>query len=151
MGKKRAHSFTQTPQLVSIGRDTRVRGLDTHGETMLCAPPKFILIIFKYSVRTSQETHHVSAAETNRLILLGDTAAVYCENHTEHTNPVRTSQEKRYVSTTETNRLMLLGQTVAVYCENHTEHTNLVRTSQETHYVSTTETNRLMPFRETVF
>jgi hypothetical protein len=55
-------------------------------------------------------------------MLLGETVAVYCENHTEHTDTVRTSQETHYVSATEPNRLMLLGKTVAVYCENHTEH-----------------------------
>jgi hypothetical protein len=67
-------------------------------------------------------------------MLFGKTVAVYCENHTEHTDTVRTSQETHYVSATEPNRLMLFGETVAVYCENHTEHTDTVRTSQETHY-----------------
>jgi hypothetical protein len=38
------------------------------------------------SVRTSQETHYVSATEPNRLMLFGETVAVYCENHTEHIN-----------------------------------------------------------------
>jgi hypothetical protein len=42
-------------------------------------------------------------------MLFGETAAVYCENHTEHTDIVRTSQETHYVSATETNRLMLFG------------------------------------------
>jgi hypothetical protein len=56
-------------------------------------------------------------------MLVGDTVAVYCENHTEHTDTVRTSQETHYFSATEPNRLMLFGETVAVYCENHTEHT----------------------------
>jgi hypothetical protein len=42
--------------------------------------------IYKNSVRTSQETHYVSATETNRLMLFSETVAVYCENHTEHTN-----------------------------------------------------------------
>jgi hypothetical protein len=37
-------------------------------------------------VRTSQETHYVSATKPNRLILFGETVAVYCENHTEHTD-----------------------------------------------------------------
>jgi hypothetical protein len=53
-----------------------------------------------------------------------ETVAVYCENHTEHTDTVRTSQETNYVSATEPNRLMLFGETAAVYCENHTEHTD---------------------------
>jgi hypothetical protein len=83
-------------------------------------------------------------------MLFGETVAVCCENHTEHTDSVRTSQETHYVSAAETNRLMLFKETVAVYCENHTEHTYTVRTSQETHYISSTETNRLMLFRETV-
>jgi hypothetical protein len=50
------------------------------------------------TVRTSQETHYVSATETNRLMLFMETVAVYCENHTEHTDTVRTSQETHYVS-----------------------------------------------------
>jgi hypothetical protein len=57
-------------------------------------------------------------------MLFGETVAVYCENHAEHTYTVRTSHETYYVSATETNRLMLFGETVAVYCENHTEHTD---------------------------
>jgi uncharacterized Zn finger protein (UPF0148 family) len=69
-------------------------------------------------------------------MLFRKTVAVYCENHTKHTDTVHTSQETHYVSATETNRLMLFRKTVAVYCENHTEHTNPIRTSQETHYVS---------------
>jgi hypothetical protein len=40
--------------------------------------------LYNNSVRTSQETHYVSATETNRLMLFEGTAAVYCENHTEH-------------------------------------------------------------------
>jgi hypothetical protein len=36
-------------------------------------------------VRTSQETHHVSATKPNRLILFRETVVVYCENHMEHT------------------------------------------------------------------
>jgi hypothetical protein len=76
------------------------------------------------SVRTSQESHFVSATEPNRLILFKETVAVYCENHAEHTDPVRTSQETHYVSATEPNRLILFRETVAVYCENHTERTD---------------------------
>jgi hypothetical protein len=46
-------------------------------------------------------------------MLFREEVAVYCENHTEHTdtlcgqNAVRTSQETHYVSATEPNRLML--------------------------------------------
>jgi hypothetical protein len=39
--------------------------------------------------RTWQETHYFSATETNRLMLFGETVAVYCEHHTEHTNTFR--------------------------------------------------------------
>jgi hypothetical protein len=74
---------------------------------------------------SDQETHYVSATEPSRLMLFGETVAVYNENHSEHTDTVRTSQETHYVSTTEPNRLMLFGETVAVYCENHTEHTDI--------------------------
>jgi hypothetical protein len=37
-------------------------------------------------VCTSQETHYVSTTKNNRLMLFGETVAVYCENHTEHTD-----------------------------------------------------------------
>jgi hypothetical protein len=40
--------------------------------------------MYKNSVCTSEETHYVSATETNRLMLFGKTVVVYCENHTEH-------------------------------------------------------------------
>jgi hypothetical protein len=56
-------------------------------------------------------------------MLFGETVAVYCESHTEHTDTVCTSQGTHYVSATGTNLLMLFGETVTVYCENHTEHT----------------------------
>jgi hypothetical protein len=42
--------------------------------------------IYKDSVCTSQETHYISATKPNRLMLFRETVAVYCENHTEHTN-----------------------------------------------------------------
>jgi hypothetical protein len=48
-------------------------------------------------------------------MLFGETVAVYCENHTEHTDTVRTSQETHYVSVTEPNRLMQFGETVETY------------------------------------
>jgi hypothetical protein len=67
------------------------------------------------TVRTSQETHYVSATQTNRLMLFRETVAVYWENHTEHRNTVRTSQETHYVSATQTYRLMLFRETVTVY------------------------------------
>jgi hypothetical protein len=60
-------------------------------------------------------------------MLFRETVAVYCENHTEHTNTqkwVRASQETYYVSATKPNRLMLFRETVAIYCENYMEHTN---------------------------
>jgi hypothetical protein len=42
--------------------------------------------ILRKSVCTSQETHQISTTKPNRLMLFGETVAVYCENHTEHTN-----------------------------------------------------------------
>jgi hypothetical protein len=63
-------------------------------------------------------------------MLFRETVAVYCENHTEHTNTlcVQKTQSvphrKHYVSATKPNRLMLFRETVAVYCENHMEHTD---------------------------
>jgi hypothetical protein len=87
-------------------------------------------------LRTSQETHYVSATKPNQLMLFELTIAVYCENHTEHTDTVRTSQETHYVSATKPNRLMLFELTIAVYCENHTEHTDtLCGQNAEFYYV----------------
>jgi hypothetical protein len=39
-----------------------------------------IIQVFHTSVRTSQETHYVSATKPNRLMLFRETVAVYCEN-----------------------------------------------------------------------
>jgi hypothetical protein len=44
----------------------------------------FILIILP--VRTSQETHYVSATKPSRLMLFREPVTVYCENRTEHTD-----------------------------------------------------------------
>jgi hypothetical protein len=41
-------------------------------------------IIYKYAVRTSQETHDVSATKPNLLMLFREIIAVYCENRMEH-------------------------------------------------------------------
>jgi hypothetical protein len=38
------------------------------------------------SVPTSQKAHYVSITKTNMLMLFRETVAVYCENHTKHTN-----------------------------------------------------------------
>jgi hypothetical protein len=46
-------------------------------------------VIYTNPVRTSQETHYVSVTKPNRLMLFRETIAVYCENHTEHTNTLR--------------------------------------------------------------
>jgi hypothetical protein len=46
----------------------------------------FFWIIYKNSVRTSQETHYLSITKLNQLMLFRETVTVYCENHTEHTN-----------------------------------------------------------------
>jgi hypothetical protein len=37
-------------------------------------------------------------------MLYRETVAVYCENHTEHTDPVRTSQETHYFSAAKPNQ-----------------------------------------------
>jgi hypothetical protein len=43
-------------------------------------------MLYKNSVRTSQETHYVSATKASQLMLFRETITVYCENHTEHTS-----------------------------------------------------------------
>jgi hypothetical protein len=42
--------------------------------------------MFRNSVRTSQETHYVSATKPNLLMLFREIIAVCCENHTQHIN-----------------------------------------------------------------
>jgi hypothetical protein len=42
-------------------------------------------MIYINPVRTSQETHYFTT-KTNRLMLFGETVAVYCEDRTEHTD-----------------------------------------------------------------
>jgi hypothetical protein len=37
-------------------------------------------------VHTSYETYYISATKPNRLMLFGETVAVYCENRMEHTD-----------------------------------------------------------------
>jgi hypothetical protein len=55
-------------------------------------------IIYKNSVRTSQETHYVSTTKPNRLRLFRETVAVYCRNHMEHTDTLcGQNAEFRYV------------------------------------------------------
>jgi hypothetical protein len=69
------------------------------------------LLGYKNPVRTSQETHYVSATEPSRLMLCkiwGFHGGDYEECRLlGYKNPVRTSQETHYVSATEPSRLML--------------------------------------------
>jgi hypothetical protein len=44
------------------------------------------MLVYKNSVRTSQETYYVTATKPNRLIMFKETVTVSCENHMEHTN-----------------------------------------------------------------
>jgi hypothetical protein len=71
------------------------------------------LLRYKSSVRSSQDTHYVSATEPSRLILfkiLGFQGSNYEECRLlgyEYKNQARTSHETHYVSATEPSRLML--------------------------------------------
>jgi hypothetical protein len=51
-------------------------------------PPPWVGMgkIYKNPVRTSEQTHYVSATKPNRLMLFRETIAFYCENHTEDTD-----------------------------------------------------------------
>jgi hypothetical protein len=69
-------------------------------------------------MNTSQETHYVSATETNRLMLF---TVRTIRNTQMQSAPHR---KHNYVSATETNRLMLFEETVAAYCECRMEHKN---------------------------
>jgi hypothetical protein len=55
---------------------------------LICA-----LALFEREVRTSQATHHVSATKPSRLMLFGETVAIYCETHS------------KYISTLQINTL----------------------------------------------
>jgi hypothetical protein len=46
------------------------------------------LTIFTNSVRTSQETYSVSSVKANHLMLVTETAAIFCENHILASRPV---------------------------------------------------------------
>jgi hypothetical protein len=82
--RKRITSLLQTPasycclgkQSLFIVRTIRNTQIHSGGRMQSSA-------IYTNPVRTSQETHHVSATEPNLLALFGETVAIYCENHTE--------------------------------------------------------------------
>jgi hypothetical protein len=69
------------------------------------------LLGYKTPVRTSQETHYVSATEYSRLMLCKNCGIHGCDYEEcrllGYKNPVRTSQETHYVSTTQPSQLML--------------------------------------------
>jgi hypothetical protein len=46
----------------------------------------FLGIVYSNSVHTSQETHYISAAKSNWIVLFRETISVCCENYTEHIN-----------------------------------------------------------------
>jgi hypothetical protein len=106
---------------------------------------------YKNPVRTSQETHYVSATEPGRLRpckIWGFHGGDYDECHLlRYNNPVHTSQETHYISATELNQLMLYkiwGFHGSDYEECLLGYKNPVHTSQEANYVSATETSQLM-------
>jgi hypothetical protein len=47
-------------------------------------------------VRTSQAIYYVSVTKYSRLTLFGEIVAVYCENHTEHTDRVHVQNGELY-------------------------------------------------------
>jgi hypothetical protein len=72
---------------------------------------EYRLLEYQISVRTSQDTHYVSATEPSRLMLC-KIWGFYGGDHEEcrlleYKIPLRTSQETHYVSATEPSRLML--------------------------------------------
>jgi hypothetical protein len=107
---------------------------------------------YENPVRTSQETHYVSATEPSQLMLC-KIWRFHGSDYEEcrllgYKNPVRTSQETHYVSATEPNRLTLYK--IWGFGGGNYEECRLlgyekpVHTSQETHYVSTTDANQVM-------
>jgi translation initiation factor IF-1 len=62
-------------------------------------------------------------------MLFRETVAVYCENHTEHTNTLcgqktQSVPHRKHCLRYKAQQVNAVMETVAVYCENHTEHTN---------------------------
>jgi len=96
-------------------------------------------IIYKYPVRTAQQTHCVSVIQTSQLLLYREIMAVCSEIHTKHINtavwaergiiykyPVRTAQHTHCVSVIQTSQLLLYREIMAVCSEIHTKHINTV-------------------------
>jgi hypothetical protein len=65
-----------TPE-VTLGGSVRRTGLIERPQN---------LMIYKNSVRTTQETQYVSATKTDWLMLFWETMSVYCDNHMKHTD-----------------------------------------------------------------
>jgi hypothetical protein len=81
------HDITNIMEIISINLfELRGGGGHIHANAFAQAYPKVNHGTYKNSARTSQETHYVSATKPNRLMLFRETVAVYCENHTEHTD-----------------------------------------------------------------
>jgi competence CoiA-like predicted nuclease len=76
-------------------------------------------VIYTNSVRTSQETHYITATKSNRLMLFIVRTIRNTQIHfvgrilisVIYIYSVRASQETQYVSTTKPNRLMLFRET----------------------------------------
>jgi hypothetical protein len=117
----------------------------------------------EFRVCTSEETYYVSDTKPNRLMLFGETVAVYCENPTEDTDTL-CGQNVEILPHRKHNNSPLkcptawccLGKSslfilrtirnnrYSVWAECR------VCTSEETYYVSATKPQRLMLFGETV-
>jgi hypothetical protein len=70
--------------------------------------PEFRISLFKNSIPTAR-THYLSATETNRLMLFKKIIAVYCENHTEHTNTYNAWAECSFVKLRNSRWIWLEG------------------------------------------
>jgi hypothetical protein len=110
------------------------------------------LLGYKTQVRTSQETHYVSATESSHLMLskiLGFHGGNYEECRLLGYKPqVRTSQETHYVFATGSSQLML-SKILGFHGGNYEEcrllgYKTQVRTSQKTHYFSATESSQVI-------
>jgi hypothetical protein len=90
---------------------TRTPNLRHTSSFHVCNYEECRLLGYKSPVRTSQETHYVSATESSRLMLCkiwGFHGSDYEECRLlGYKTPVRTSQETHYVSATEPSQLML--------------------------------------------
>jgi hypothetical protein len=86
--EKTRYTHTNFVRMWPVGKDETsvLKSMCRNRMWSIFNPLKTEFLLNKNLVRTSQETHYVSATRIIWLTLFGETVAVYCENYTKHTN-----------------------------------------------------------------